>query len=295
MDDHLNVGIIAPIFNNMPIWVGIERGLFAAAGLDVTAEVLYGVQNVTDAVLSGRVQVGIGTAESVLHDAGADLLIIGGNARKLANGLIARPGFETVEQLRGATIGVSHPSEGTALLVAEMLARHGLNAGDFTIKAIGVASARWDAIRVGELDAGLQTPPHKYIAEDEGYPNLGDVSDYVPDYQFASLNVRADWAPAHRPELTRFLEVVAAATEWMYDRREETIALAEEAMRTSADYAERDYDHFVATQSLTTDVSLSPLGMAKVVEVMTRAGTITPEVAATWADRADLSYLPATL
>jgi NitT/TauT family transport system substrate-binding protein len=293
MTDQLTVGIVAPVFNNLPVWAGQELGWFGQAGLTVTANVLYGVQNVTTAVLDGSADIGIGTPEGVLSDPDAALLMVGGNASKLANALITRPGIRTIAELRGRTIGVSHPREGTALLAREMLAAHGLEAGkDYEIRAAGVASARWEAIQSGELDAGLQTAPHKYIAEDAGYPNLGDISDYVPDYQFTTFNVRVDWVPAHEDQLRRFLAVVSRATQWLYDEPADAVRLAEQAMKTTPEYAQRDYDHFRAHRSLDPCLRLSPAGMTKVVEVMRAAGTLPHETR--WQDRTDVGYLPVT-
>ncbi|BEP14843.1 ABC transporter substrate-binding protein [Acidothermaceae bacterium B102] len=291
MPNQLTVAIVAPVFNNMPVWAAQELGWFGEAGLAVTANVLYGVQNVTTAVVDGSADIGIGTPEGVLSDPDATLVMVGGNAGKLANALITRREITSVEGLRGRTIGVSHAREGTALLAREMLATHGLQPGDYEIKAMGVASARWEAIQAGELDAGLQTAPHKYLAEDAGYPNLGDISDYVPDYQFTSFNVRRDWLPSRADPLRRFLAVVAKATQWLYDQPTDAVRVAEIVMKTTPEYAQRDYDHFRQHRSLDPTLQLSPAGMAKVIEVMTTAGTLVPGTV--WQDRTDLSYLPA--
>jgi NitT/TauT family transport system substrate-binding protein len=287
----LAVGLVAPIFNNMPVWAAEHLGLFADAGLAVTVKVLYGVQNVTDATQDGSVEVGIGTPEGVLSNPEDILTIVAGNARKLANSLIARRGITSVADLRGGTVGVSHLSEGTALLATEMLGAHGLRPGeDYQLKAIGVASARWELIQRGELDAGLQTPPHKYIAEDEGYPNLGEISDYVPDYQFTSLNVRKAWAGQHGDELRAFLSALSRATQWLYDEPGAATDLATQVLGTTPEYARRDYGHFASSRSLTPDLALSDAGMAKVIEVMRRAGTLSE--GADWQRRIDLSFLP---
>jgi NitT/TauT family transport system substrate-binding protein len=293
MRQSLTVGLVAPIFTNMPVWAADHLGLFAEAGLAVTAKVLYGVQNVTSATRDGSVDIGLGTPEGVLSDPGGALVIVGGNARKLANALIARRGIAAIADLRGALVGVSHATEGTALLVSEMLAAHGLQAGaDYQLEAIGVASARWEAIQDGKLDAGLQTPPHKYLAQDQGYPDLGEISDYVPDYQFTTVNVRPGWAAAHSAALRGFLAALAQATRWLYDEPDAATELAASAMATTREYARRDYEHFITSASLTADLALSEPGMAKVVDVMRRAGTLPDGRSAGWRTRIDLSFLP---
>ncbi|WP_432828845.1 ABC transporter substrate-binding protein [Dactylosporangium sp. CA-092794] len=294
----VSVGVVAPIFNNMPLWVGQHFGWFAEAGLDVDAEVLYGVGRVTDAVREGRMAIGIGTPESVLSDTtpvseGSSLRIVAANAGAVSNVLIARRGITSIEDLRGGTIGVSHPREGTALLATEVLARHGLVAGrDVQLAAVGVAEQRWDMIRNGDIDAGLQTPPHAYIADDEGFPNLGAIADVIPHYQFTTLNARRDWVAGHGAALDAFLDVLARGTRWMYDEADATIALAAEVMETSVDYATRDYTRFVSARTLDPELELSGPGMAKVVEVMTAAGTLTATSERDRRDRIDLSHLP---
>lgn len=288
----LTIGLIARIFNNMPAWAADRLGYFAQAGLEVDVEVLHGVQNVTTALKDGRLYLGIGTAEGVLSDRGEPALrIVGANARTLANGLIARKEIRSIPDLRGRTVGVSHPREGTALLVAEMLGRHGMTAGrDYEIRAIGVASARWEAIQRGELDAGLQTPPHKYLAEDLGYPNLGEIADYVPDYQFATLNVRAESIRVDPGTLRAVLSALSRATRWMAEEPDATVELATEVLDTTVDYARRDYAHFAATRSLTPDLLPSEAGMAEVLTVMRAGGTLPDDVDP--ASRIDLSLLP---
>ena len=290
MTERLRVALVAPIFNNLPVWAARDLGYYADAGLDVEVDVLFGVGRVTDALLGGTADIALGTPESVLGDPSdpPELVIVGGNAGKVANSLIARRGIERIEDLH--TIGVSHQTEGTALLVTEMLGEHGMKLGvDFELEPIGVASARWERIQDATLDAGLQTAPHKYLAIDQGYPNLGDIADVVPDYQFTTFNVRRSWAADHADVLRRFLGCVSRATQWMYDVPDAAVTIAARELRTSEDYARRDLDDAVARHSLPVDLSLSEAGMRKVVAVMGAAGTL---VTVDPAERVDLSFLP---
>ena len=80
-----------------------------------------------------------------------------------------------------------------------MLAAHGLNyPGDYQVKHTGGVPPRHKALLAGEIDAGLQSVPWNYVAEDAGMNNLGDAIDYVPDWQFVSVNVNGAWAAANR-------------------------------------------------------------------------------------------------
>ena len=46
----------------------------------------------------------------------------------------------------------------------------------------GAHPQRWEALKAGTLDAAIQLVPFNYIAEESGFPNLGDVDEYVPDF-----------------------------------------------------------------------------------------------------------------
>ena len=134
--------------------------------------------------------------------------------------LIARAPFKRVEDLRGRMIGIFTDKEGTFFHAKAMLAAHGLNyPGDYQVKHTGGVPPRHKALLAGEIDAGLQSVPWNYVAEEVGMNNLGDVIEYVPDWQFVSINVNGQWAEKNRDVLVRFLRVMLRATEWLYANR----------------------------------------------------------------------------
>jgi hypothetical protein len=102
--------------------------------------------------------------------------------------------------------------EGTAFIMQEILASHGLrNQSDYTLKAVGGAPTRWRLLQEGAIDGGLQTVPLNYLAQDAGFSELADASAYVPEYQFTTVNVRSDWAAAHRTQVMAFLKTMMRA------------------------------------------------------------------------------------
>ena len=289
----LDVGLVAPVFNNAPLWVAEQTGLFAEHGIEVQVTVLFGVENVTNSLLDGSSQIAIGTPESVLSQPEpARLVIVGGNASKLSNALIARRGITSFAQIAGGTIGVSHETEGTGLLVREMMSANGIPQDAYTVQAIGVASKRWEALVSGTIAAGLQTSPHRYIAEELGYPSLGQIADYVPEYQFTTVNARRDWLDEHPGIVRTFLRCLSQATAWMSTHRDETIAIAAERMSSTLQHTALDYEHFTSTHSLDPGLGLSAEGMDVVVRLMTRAGTLRATTARQRARRIDLALLP---
>ena len=96
--------------------------------------------------------------------------------------LVAQPRFKRIADLKGAKLGTSSLTEGTAIYTMEMLARHGLHyPGDYEFAVVGVHPARWKALQEGTIDAAVQPIPFDFMALDAGYSNLGNVGDYIPE------------------------------------------------------------------------------------------------------------------
>ena len=137
--------------------------------------------------------------------------------------------------------------EGTFFQLKEMMAAHGLQyPADYSVKETGGVPPRHKALLEGTIDAGLQSIPWNYVAEDAGLKNFGEVSTYVPDWQFVSVNVNDGWAAANRPLLVRFLRALLRGTQWVYANRADAASIAERELPTRRDYAERAWDHYTA-------------------------------------------------
>lgn len=259
----LKVGMVSRTFFYVPFWAAQRQGFFAQEGLRVEGTIFNSVS--------------VATPEGVIQDVetGGQLRIVAGNANKLTHFLIALKKHRRIEDLKGGALGVASVDEGTAFIMHEMMAKHGLKyPGDYTLRAVGGAPARWKALQEGTIDAGLQAIPFNYIAEDAGYPNLGDATAYVPEYQFTTINVRRDWSASHTDALVRFLKALIRGTQWMYANKEAAVGLTAEETRISRPYAERGWQYFTARQILPVDLDVSRRGMEKVIEVMGRAGSI---------------------
>ena len=276
MADKLNVGLVSRTFFNLPLWAAMQNGGFAAENLDVTIEILGNAPQ-TPLLLDGRLHAFIGGPEAVLQnvDAGGPLRIVAGNTGKLTHSLIAARRFSSIESMRGATIGILNMVEGTFFQLKEMMAAHGLHyPGDYKVKDTGGVPPRHKALLEGSIDAGLQSIPWNYVAEEAGFKNFGEVSKYVPDWQFVTVNANNDWAKANRPVMVRFLRVLAHATQWVHANRAASAIIAERELPTRRDYAERAWDHYIGTNALARDMAVNRKGLEKVIATLVEAGLL---------------------
>lgn len=291
--NHLHVGTVSRTFFAVPLWIGMKHGFFRDEGIEVEVSI-FGNASQVEPLVSEHMHLALASPEVVLHNAqqGGPLRFVAGNAGKLSHFLIARPRFKRVEDLRGATIGILNKMEGTFFQLQEIMAAHGMKyPGDYRVTETGGAPPRHQALLEGSIDAGLQSIPWVYLEEEAGLSNLGNAGDYVPDWQFTTLNVSRDWAAQNRGVLVRFLRAMLKSTAWMHLNRDATAALVQEKMHMSRVHAGRGWDYYTTRGVLPRDLALNRKGLAKVIAAQILAGLLPPQASAEPGDYIEPAYL----
>ena len=281
----LRLGAGAAGFNWLPVFFADRKGLFARHGLRIEIHRMGSVDKATASVRSGELDIAITPPEGAIRDAatGGDLRIIAGNVNRLPLSLIANPRFSRIEDLRGGTLGTSSLTEGTALYTMEVLRQHGLHyPDDYRFAVVGVHPARWKALQDGTIDAAVQLIPLNFVAIDQGWPNLGEVSDYIPEIVFTALIVRESWASTARDTLVAFLRALHEATRLVYDpaNDETLLAITHETAQAEGGYARQALDYMREKQVFTPDLSIPHAAFMKTIELMQRAGVADAALAA---------------
>jgi ABC-type nitrate/sulfonate/bicarbonate transport system substrate-binding protein len=268
--DAIKLAAVSRNYFNLPLWIGLHEGLFAAEGLDVALELHEPIDEVTDRLRDGRVDLAVGVTEHVVLDSerGGHLAIIGGNVNKLPFSLIAGKTIRNFADLKGKRIGVSSIEAGSSSLVMQLLAEAGLHyPADYTLVAVGPILTRWRMLQAGEIDAGLQGVPLDLIAVDQGFTALADPRERFPDFQFTSLNVDARWARAHRDLVLRFVRGFIRAHEWFYANRDGATAIATRETGIERRYAERAWDEYTSAAIFPRDGDASNAAVQALIEI----------------------------
>ena len=269
----LRIGMVTEGFFDVPYWAALDRGWFSEVGLDVEIEVMGGIDKETEALLAGDIQIGIGSTEHVIRniEEGGPLRVIAGNIVKLTHSLIVQPEITALQDLRNRTIGVSALSAGTSSVFFDMLERVGLSyPDDYAIVEAGAVPPRHQLLLDRTIDAAMQTDPHNYMAEDAGLGNLGPVTDWVPHFQFASLNVDRRWADANRDVLDAFLRVALRGSQWMYEDADGAVETAHKHMGVERHYLRRAWKDNLSLQAIPRDLRLFTAGMQTTLDLMRR-------------------------
>jgi len=264
-------------FNFLPVYVAERQGLFAKNGIEVETTLLPSVDKATAAVKEGEREIAITPPEGAIRDAvaGGNLRVVAANVNRLPLSMIAQPRFQRMEDLKGAVLGTSSLTEGTALYTMEVLRRHGLNyPGDYTFNVVGLHPARWKALQEGTIDAAVQLIPLNFIAEDAGFKNLGEVTDYIPEIAFTAVIVDSSWAQANRASVVAFMRSLIQATAWMGDAANDAplLALMAEVIQAEGKYGRLSLDYMRRMRVFPPDLSIPPAAFAKTVELMQKAG-----------------------
>src|SRR5262245_12170672 len=272
----LNIGGGAVGFNWLPVFAAERSGIFARNGLAVSIRRLGTVDKATAAAKSGEIQLTITPPEGAIRDcaAGGNLRILAANVNRLPRPMIANPKFKQMEDLKGARLGTSSMTEGTALYTMEVLRQHGLNyPGDYEFAVVGVHPARWKALQEGTIDAAVQLIPLNFVAIDAGYSNLGEVTDYIPEIVFTALIADQTWAQSHRPPVVAFLRGLIEGTRWVYDpaHDDQILAMTMEVTQAQGQYVRKSLDYMREKNVFARDLSIPGAAFAKSIELMQKA------------------------
>lgn len=262
-------------FNWLPVFVAQQLGIFARHGLEVELKRMGSVDKATTAVLAGEADLAITPPEGAIADAvgGGGLRVLAGNVNRLPLTLIANPRFKRIEDLKGAVLGTSSLTEGTAIYTREMLLQHGLAAQDYEFAVVGVHPARWKALQEGTIDAAVQLIPLNFVAIDAGYSDLGEVSDYIPEIIFTALIGDQTWATENQDKLVAFLRALMEATATLYDSPDDEalLPILMEITQSDRAYAQKSLDYMREKGVFARSLEIPGVAFDKTIELMAKA------------------------
>ena len=287
----ITVGVVAPAYANVPLWVAQQRGLLERRGLRATERVLGTTHGVTKALRDGAVDIALSSPEGSIADAvsGGPLRVLAGLTDRPPLSMIAIPAHHTFDDLRGGRIGTSSLTEGTRHVAERMLATHGLSySADYDFALEGSHVERWKALQAGTIDAALQMIPYDDIATDAGFTDLGPVTE---EFAFNAVCVRF---PAERTWVTAFLEALAAAAQWFRENIEESAVIAADRTSMEPRYALAACRKLAADGVIPPDLRSAPGALAAAIGALRSSGLIPPAGAGPdpVATAVDYSYLP---
>ncbi|MYM56840.1 ABC transporter substrate-binding protein [Thalassovita mangrovi] len=196
-------------------FVAFERGYFAEAGLDVEFEFFQAAQPMAVAIASGDVDFAV-TAISggliSLAQKGA-IKVIGGalseedgidGQKFLASDAAFQAGVKTPKGLAGKKFAITQAGSSFHYMGAKMAAAEGIEMHFTPLQKVGAIIG---AMKSGQVD-GWSIVPHiaKPLAGSGAVHIIGNVSDYIPDYQVTTVFTSSKNAADERGLTESFLQ-----------------------------------------------------------------------------------------
>jgi NitT/TauT family transport system substrate-binding protein len=272
--DTLKVGYL-PVTGHGKFFVAKEQGLFAKEGLDVE---LIEFQNSADglnAIIAGKLDVGaFGTTAPVAHlSKGAKIKIIGGIMGGDA-ALIGTPAnagkIAGIADLKGKKIATVRMASGDAVLRGALKDK-GINwKTDVQIFELKNPPAVIEAVKSGQVDAGLVWGPHDLRAEDQGLKIVIHSTDLQPAHPCcrlvvteASLKNEATWE--------KFVRAILKAEKFAAENKKETIESIAKYIKLDQQLLWRGYYSQYLDQSSDPNIK----GVKRFADVMVNSEFIT--------------------
>lgn len=192
----------------LPLYVGVQTGLFKKYGLNVNVQTLTPTA-VTAATLSGNVDIGWdgpSMVGGILGNPSAKVIFTAGPT---AFYLYARKGIGSVQDLKGKTVGVTTPGGAIDTAVRAAITKAGMKPGvDVKIAYLQTNSAALAAAETGSIQAAGVSPPTSIQATQAGLVDLENLTNLSPP---SILAVNKQWAASNGPAIKKFITAFKAA------------------------------------------------------------------------------------
>jgi ABC-type nitrate/sulfonate/bicarbonate transport system substrate-binding protein len=273
---------------SLPVAVAEREGLFKREGLDFRVVIPQpgGADLMIAALHDDTVDVTHVATPFLVRAAlaGSDAVAIAAEFNNPIYSLVARPDIARIVDLKGKTVGLADPGGSITISMRKLLAKHGVGAGDFSVKTIDGTSARLNCLRRKECAAVPLGQPQDLVAQSEGYRLLGDSTEAVPEYLYTVTAARRSWAAANREAVVRYVRALAASFRIIRDpaRRGAVVNAIVETTGVTPAIAERTLALYFAPERrvLPRQGEIELKGLAQAIALMAEAGQLKPPLPA---------------
>jgi len=199
----------------VPAFVAKEMGFFDKRKLDVTLTRIALASNVPSAIVSGSLQIGMGTPPMLLQtaDAGLGLVAVCGVSRfektNPMSGLVVRPGVKIAgaADMRGKKVGVPGLNSFFDIMFKKWLLNHKVPLNEVTFVEAPFPRMK-DLLKGGQLDAVEVIEPfrNRIVSDGTGHQVADFVSEVSGDVLGAFWMATSEWAGKNAPAIRAFRE-----------------------------------------------------------------------------------------
>jgi NitT/TauT family transport system substrate-binding protein len=278
--DTVTIGTVgSPSANLWPLFIGIEKGFYAAENLKPDVVYIQSSASVIQQLSAGSLEMTMSTGivdPIRAIDQGAALALVRFEVQVPPYALLAKPAIKSLKDLKGKVISVGGPKDITRLYVDRMLAPQGLKSGDFDYVYAGATTARAQALLGGAVDAAILLPPSNFQIQSQGFNDLGLAMQYAPELAFSGTVVNKTWAARSADVFKRVLAAQSRSTDYFYDpkNRAEAVGILVKVSNQKPEDVEKSYDFFGKNNFFDRTGKISRVKMNALIEALVGLGDV---------------------
>lgn len=229
-----------------PLYIAKEAGYYAKYRFDV--KLAFGVHPAGIAMLvSNEAVMTPYTLEQAMQASSKDasLVMVGSPFKKSLFALMANKSVASMKDLKGKRIGVSQIGDAPYNYTIGLLAKAGLTQRDVQWFTVGTdVNGRAAALLSNRVDATMLTAPVYFKLEQDGYKNLGNISDYDDIYAPSVYLFKKSVVTANPKLAEALIKAHAEAIKRFYDDKAFAVKAYLVWDKQDQSDIERVYDHY---------------------------------------------------
>ncbi|HLH26059.1 MAG TPA: ABC transporter substrate-binding protein [Chloroflexota bacterium] len=252
-----------------PWWMAQEGGYFREQGLAVDLVQVAAGATLLAALQNGDLEVVFSGGPSLVlgYLQGLETMIVGSTSNGLDISIFVRPDLQTVDDVRGKTIGAGRPKSITDIATRLAFERVGLQPDkDFYVGVTGGLPESLAALETGTIDGAALNVPMVFEAQRQGYRELLSLADMPIPFTTSAVGATKKTIAA-RPEIFEpFLRALAQGVSRLKTDREAAIdVLSKYNQSDDRDLLGATVDH--NRPLWVTDPYPDPAGVQTVIDV----------------------------
>jgi NitT/TauT family transport system substrate-binding protein len=265
------VGSSAVNDSNLPLWLGIEQGIYARNGINVEY-VQSGTGDSTIAALTtGELSAALVGPSNVAGAVagGSSIRTVMALTRRAQYLVVVAPDITSIEDLRGKSMAVANPGGAAAVVAEILLNQHGLKGRrDVTYLNLGTEPARVEAMQSGQVQAALISPTLK--AKLPNAKVLMDLRDLDFPYVHSAMGMTKQFMDAEPRDAEAIVKSTWEGSKFLLDTANKASVMDSLKRNLSLDDAgaAQAYDEVIKDYQGALPPVVTPLQIAKILEVL---------------------------
>ena len=245
---------------NLPSFVARDKGFFERNGIRVALQFTPSSVAQMTGLAEGKFDIAItavdnivayveGQGEAPIGPQPEFFAFMGSDSGFLS--LVVTPDIRSFSDLKGKSLSVDARTTGYAFVLFEMLARNGLNEGEYSIERVGGTAQRWNALRDKKQSGTLLSAPFNLMAQQQHFIELAKATKVIGPYQGNVAATRRSWARQNKSLVIAFVRGYVQAIAWLYNKtnREEAVRILEKNVpEMSTGLAQQSYEELLDAQ-----------------------------------------------